>query len=113
MQLRRLRAGLERPFGMAMIGTVLAEERHQPQLLALFREHVVRPRRWRVRAVLDAASERGEVPSGLDLDAVVNMLIGSYYAQYLAGEPVAADWPASLVDTLLPRHPIDERSAPE
>ena len=35
--LRLLRAGLERPNGMTMLGTVLAEESDTPELLALFR----------------------------------------------------------------------------
>ena len=44
-RLRHFRRGVERPFGMAMIGSVLAEEHATPELLALFRERVVEPRR--------------------------------------------------------------------
>lgn len=100
-QLRRLRRGLERPFGMAMVGTVLAEEHHTPQLLGRFRERVVLPRRRRVLAVLDAARGRGDVRDDADLEGLVAMLIGSYYALYLAGQRVPAQWPASLVDAVL------------
>ena len=100
-QLARLRRGLERPFGMAMVGTVLAEEHHTPQLLERFRERVVGPRRRRVRAVLEAARERGELRPGADLDVLVAMLVGSYYALYLAGEGVPDGWPASVVDAVL------------
>ena len=56
--LRLLRAGLERPYGMAMLGTVLAEEDETPELLALFRERLVAPRRRELRAVLEAARAR-------------------------------------------------------
>ena len=100
-QLQRLRRGLERPFGMAMVGTVLAEEHHTPQLLERFRERVVLPRRRRVRAVLEAASDRGELREGADLDGLVAMLIGSYYAMYLAGQGVPPGWPGSMVDAVL------------
>ena len=59
--LRLLRAGLERPNGMAMFGTVLAEEGETPELLALFRERLVAPRRRELRAVLEAARDRGDL----------------------------------------------------
>jgi AcrR family transcriptional regulator len=101
--LRHLRRGAERPFGMAMIGTVLAEEDHTPQLLALFRERVVAPRRGAIRAVLDAARERDELRAGAgaDLDAAVQALVGAYYAQYLSGAPFPRRWPGSVVDVVL------------
>ena len=42
-QLSLLRAGLERPYGMETLGTVMAEEHETPELLDLFRERLVRP----------------------------------------------------------------------
>ncbi|MEA2380643.1 MAG: hypothetical protein QOH72_614 [Solirubrobacteraceae bacterium] len=99
--LRHLRRGAERPFGMAMVGTVLAEEDHTPQLLALFRERLVAPRRGAIRAVLEAARERGELRAGADLDAAVQALVGAYYAQYLSGAPFPRRWPGSVVDVVL------------
>jgi AcrR family transcriptional regulator len=99
--LRHLRRGVERPFGMATIGTVLAEEHHTPQLLELWRERLVAPRRAAIRAVLDGARGRGELRPGADLDAAVQALVGAYYAQYLAGVPFPRRWPGSLVDVVL------------
>src|SRR4051812_28969423 len=99
--LRHLRRGVERPYGMAMIGTVLAEEPHTPELLALFRERVVRPRRRAVRDVLDAAHARGELRLDAQLDAAVQALIGAYYAGYLAGVPFPRPWPEPVVDVVL------------
>ena len=86
---------MERPFGMAiMIGSVLAEEHATLELLSLFRERVVEPRHAEVREVLEHAQERGELRQDADLEAAVNMLIGSYYARYLAGDPFfPEDWP--------------------
>jgi AcrR family transcriptional regulator len=102
-QLRQFRKGIERPFGMAMLGTVLAEEHHTPELLAHFREHVVRPRRRMLRSVLEQAQARGELRADADLDTAVAMLIGSYYAHYLAGAPIARNWPEQAVRLILRR----------
>jgi AcrR family transcriptional regulator len=100
-RLRHFRRGVERPFGMAMIGSVLAEEHTTPELLMLFRERVVEPRREELREVLEHAHERGELGEGADAEAAVNMLVGSYYAQYLAGGYFPDDWPEAVVGTIL------------
>lgn len=63
-ELRHFRRGVERPNGMAMIGTVLAEEAHVPELLEHLRRDVVLPRRERLRAIIASADLR----PGLDVD---------------------------------------------
>jgi AcrR family transcriptional regulator len=99
--LRLLRAGLERPHGMATLGTVLAEEHETPELLALFRERLVAPRRRELRAVLEAAQKRGELQPGAHLDVAVSALVGAFFARYLAGESLRRRFIGSLVDTVL------------
>jgi AcrR family transcriptional regulator len=99
--LRLLRAGLQRPNGMTMLGTVLAEENDTPELLALFRERLVKPRRRELRAVLEAARDRGELRPGANLDVAVNALVGAFFARYLAGEPIGGRFVAALVDSVL------------
>lgn len=96
-ELRRFRAGIERPNGMAMLGTVLAEEAHVPELLGHFRRDVVAPRRERVRSILERASLR----DGIDVETAVSMSIGSYYAAYLAGGKPAPGWERCVVDAVL------------
>jgi AcrR family transcriptional regulator len=100
-RLRHFRRGVERPFGMAMIGSVLAEEHATPELLMLFRERVVEPRREELGEVLEHAQERNELGEAADAEAAVNMLVGSYYAQYLAGDPFPDGWPETVVGTIL------------
>jgi AcrR family transcriptional regulator len=100
-RLRHLRHGVERSVGPAMVGNVLAEERHTPELLDRFRKHVLAPGRAELRGVLERAQERGEVATGADLDAAVHMLTGVYYAQYLSGDPFAQHWPEAEVDVVL------------
>lgn len=100
-RLGHFQRGVERPFGMATLGSVLAEEHSTPELLMLFRERLVKPRRAELREVLEHARERGEIREDADIEATVNMLVGSYYAQYLAGDPFPEDWPEAVVDTVL------------
>ena len=99
--LRDFQKKLLRPNGMAMIGTVLAEEGHTPGLIGAFRRHIVAPRRSHLRAILEAAQLRSELREHADLDAAVNMLVGSYYARYLTGEGIPRDWAERIVETLL------------
>jgi AcrR family transcriptional regulator len=99
--LRLLRAGLARPNGMAMLGTVLAEQHDTPELLALFRDRLVKPRRRELRAVLEAARDRGELRADANLDVAVNALVGAFHARYLAGEPLGGRFLSTLVDTVL------------
>jgi AcrR family transcriptional regulator len=99
--LRLLRAGLERPYGMATLGTVLAEEHETPELLALFRERLVAPRRRELRTVLAAARDRGELRPEANLDVAVSAFVGAFFARYLAGESLGGRFVTSLVDTVL------------
>lgn len=99
--LRHFRGGVERPYGIALVGTVLAEEVETPELLAMYREQIVTPRRRMLRAVLARAAAAGTIPREADLDLAVNALVGAYYAQYLAGDPFVAGWEERTVDLVL------------
>jgi AcrR family transcriptional regulator len=100
-EMRNFRRALDRPHGMALVGTVLAEEHETPALLASFRAYLVAPRRRSVLDILDQARQRGEIRPDADLDLASTMLIGAYYAQYLAGTPFADDWAECAVDAVL------------
>ena len=94
--LRNFSRSLLRPNGMSLIGTVLAEESHTPELLRLFRERIVAPRRAMLRQVLETAQARQELRTGVDLDCAVNMLVGAFYARYLAASKVPAGFPEQI-----------------
>lgn len=100
-QMRQLQRALDRPHGMAMLGTMLAEEPANPELLANFREALIFPRRRAISAILERARARGELRPDADLGLAINMLVGAYYAQYLAGAPFAESWPEQVSDALL------------
>jgi len=91
---------LLRPNGMALIGTVLAEEAHTPDLLRLFRERLVAPRRQILRDILEQAAKAGELRRNANLEASVNMLIGAIYARYLVSSRIPGGFTREVVDTL-------------
>jgi AcrR family transcriptional regulator len=91
---------LLRPNGMSLIGTVLAEESHAPELLQLFRERIVAPRRALLRAILVAARRRGELRRGADIEAAVNMLVGAFYARYLVDSKVPPRFARQVAETV-------------
>lgn len=93
---------LLRPNGMSLIGTVLAEEAHTPELLTLFRARLVATRRGMLHAILLRAKKRKELRRAVNLDCVVNMLVGAFYARYLATSTVPPDFPRELVATIWP-----------
>jgi AcrR family transcriptional regulator len=100
-----LRAALEnfqrsllRPNGMSLIGTVLAEEAHTPELLALFRERLVGPRRGQLQEILERAKARRELRRSVDPETVASLLVGAFYARYLAASEVPAGFAREIVD---------------
>jgi len=100
--LQNFSRSLLRPNGMALVGTVLAEEGHTPELLALFRERLVMPRRTIIRGILERARRHRELRPGVDLDAAVSMLVGAFYARYLATSKVPSRFAQSIVETVWP-----------
>lgn len=100
--LKNFSRSLLRPNGMSLIGTVLAEEAHTPELLRLFRERIVAPRRAMLRAILERARAAGELRPSANLDAAVNLLIGAFYARYLATSQVPSTFPEDLVEIVWP-----------
>jgi len=92
-----------RNFDMSLAGTLLMEERHDPRLMELFRERMVLPRRHVVRDTIQHGIERGQIRSDVDVERVLDLLLGALFAAVLAtGRPdqrwaertVAAVWPA-------------------
>jgi AcrR family transcriptional regulator len=99
-ELVHFRRSLERPNGMSMIGMVLLEEQRLPRLAALFRSHLVEPRRARLIAMLRAGIERGDVRRDADLPVAVAAAIGSFYAHYIATGSVPKNWERTTLKML-------------
>ncbi len=89
---------LLRPNGMALVGTVLAEETHTPELLQLFRERLVAPRRQMLRAILERANAKGELRADVSVETALNLLVGAFYARYLASSKIPKEFSRELVE---------------
>ncbi len=95
--LEQFSTSLLRPNGMSLIGTALAEESHTPELLAVFRARLVATRRGMLHAILLRAQKRKELRPAVNLDCAVNMLVGAFYARYLATSTVPPDFAGDVV----------------
>lgn len=82
----------------AILGSLLAEEERHPELLNLFKSRIVEPR----RALLRHALATGDLPGSADLDALVSMLIGSFYARYVTVAGIPDDWPHRVLSSIWP-----------
>jgi hypothetical protein len=65
------------------------------------RSEVIEPRARHSRQLLREAQDRGEIRPGADLDAAMELLVGSLFARALTGGHSPRPWPECAVDTLL------------
>ena len=100
--LANFQRNLERPLAMATLGSILSEEHRNPGLLERFRTRLLQPRRAMLRQALADGVSAGQLPRTLDIDAATSMLIGSFYARYLSGEPIPKDWARRVLLCLWP-----------
>ena len=106
--LENFRGNLLRNDAMAVLGTLLAEERRHPELLEIFRSRLAGPRRALLRQALTEAATAGELPSSADPDILVSLLIGSFYARYIGASDLPSDWPQRTLQAVWP----DESPSP-
>ncbi|NUP48421.1 MAG: TetR/AcrR family transcriptional regulator [Catenulispora sp.] len=83
---------------LAILGSLLAEEERHPELLALFKQRIVEPRRTLLRKAL----ADGPLPASADLEAIVSMLIGSFYGRYVTVDGIPEDWPDRVLSVVWP-----------
>lgn len=103
--LENFHGNLLRKDAMAVVGTLLAEERRHPELLESFRTRLVGPRRALLRQALADGIEAGELPSSADPEAIATMLIGSFYARYLGTSDLPDDWAERVLSSVWPKAP--------
>lgn len=102
---RDLRASLDnvrRNFDMSLAGTLLMEEHHDPRLLELFRERMVLPRRQIVREIITSGIEDGQVRADLDIERILDMLLGALFSAVLAEGRPGPEWSEHTIDALWP-----------
>jgi AcrR family transcriptional regulator len=99
--LESLKQTLNRPFGMAIIGSILAEEHDTPVLLDGFRSLVIGPRRAPIRRIMSEMRLDGKRLSPTEIDVRVDLLVGACYARYVSGQPFHPRWARAVVDAIL------------
>lgn len=77
---------------------VMAEQSTRPALHALVIDRVIEPRTRRMRAMLAAAVERGELRADVDIEAIVPLLVGPALYLGMRGGAVSM---AAVVDAVL------------
>ena len=90
-ELRSFAQGVTRRNGVSLVGTMLLE-RAEEELVELFRQRLVQPRRTRIRAILERAGTDGQLAPDADLDHAVAACTGILYAMAVAGDPVQSTW---------------------
>lgn len=86
--------------GFAMMGTLLVKERVEPGLIEEFRRAVILPRMALGAAIVRRGIVRNEIRPDVDVDAVVQLLAGSFLSRHLAGQPDDDAWLDAIVDLL-------------
>jgi AcrR family transcriptional regulator len=102
--LHNFHANLRAVPAMAILGSLLAEEHRQPELLRRFTTRLVEPRRALLTTALDAGVAAGELSTTADVDALTSMLVGSFYGRYVTLAGIPDDWPERVLNTLWPEH---------
>lgn len=104
----RLLEGFRRRTASSRAGRIfprlIAEAVDHPELMRLYRQRVMSPRRERIAAVLRRGVAAGELPAGLDVEHAVDLLVGPLIYRWLMRATegaVPADLPARIVDDVL------------
>ncbi len=95
--LEAMRRQYEAVGGMTILGNCLVDEPASGELLQIIRESTLLPRRAHMAEVVRAGVASGQLRPDLDVEGAVSLLVGSLYADYLAGRPIGDDWAASVV----------------
>ena len=93
-------AAFEHGPGFSVIGALLVEERRNPELIELFRNRIMRPRRKDALTVLQRGVQRGEIHPDTDLETTVYALVGSLIARHIIGAPPTRTQIQNTVNTI-------------
>jgi AcrR family transcriptional regulator len=94
-ELESFRRGIQRPDGISMVGTMLADAT-DPELVRLFRRRLVVPRRRRIADILERARLDRLLDDDADIELAVTTFTGSWYARALASDRPLAGWSSRL-----------------
>jgi len=79
--------------GALALAGVMLQDGADPELQRRYRDHLVKPRRARLRACLNRGLSAGLLAPDADLAVAVSLATGSWYAYALSGARAPRDWP--------------------
>ncbi len=85
---------------LSMLGTVMAEQQRDPELLERFWERVFMPHRKATLSILERGVRRGDVRKAVALEVVGEALVGACLAHRLSGLAVTQEWIEWVVATV-------------
>ncbi|MCY4652898.1 MAG: TetR/AcrR family transcriptional regulator [Dehalococcoidia bacterium] len=90
----------ERGPGFQMICALLVEERRNPELLELFRERIIRPRRDDALMILQRGVRRGEIRADANLEVAIHAMVGAMFMRHILGAPESRERIERTADTI-------------
>lgn len=100
---RRLDPRFRNPRAMTLHGNFMAEAEREPGLIAQMREQGNQPRCQELTDVLVSLQRGGAIREDVDVDMIVTLAFGSYFADFNRyGGDVSADFAERVVATLWP-----------
>jgi AcrR family transcriptional regulator len=96
-------AGAARTGALTLMPRLLSEVAGDPEMHALFHEHLVEPRRRVVRGIVERAKARGEIRPDVDSDLAVDLMVGPFIYRLIisGGDPAAIGDPAEVLGAVL------------
>jgi AcrR family transcriptional regulator len=96
-------SGAARTGALTLMPRLLSEVVNDPEMHALFSQHLVEPRRRVVRAIVERAKARGELREDVDSDLAVDLMVGPmiYRLIIAGGEASGLRDPAEVLEAVL------------
>jgi AcrR family transcriptional regulator len=96
-------AGAAETGALGLMPRLLSEVTDDPEMHALFSEHLVEPRRRVVRGIVERAKARGEIRQDVDTDLAVDLMVGPFIYRVImtGGNPLALGSPAEVLEAAL------------
>jgi AcrR family transcriptional regulator len=96
-------AGAARTGALTLMPRLLSEVVNDPEMHALFSEHLVEPRRRVVRGIVERAKARGDIRADVDTNVAVDVMVGPviYRLIIAGGEASRLGDPAEVLEAVL------------
>ena len=100
---QRVLQGAARTGALTLMPRLLSEVVGEPEMHALFHEHLVEPRRKVVRAIVERAKARGEIREEVSTEVAVDLMVGPFIYRLIigGGDEAAFGDPVELLNTVM------------